>query len=393
MRIKSYLLYIIVGFLLSCEDPNYKLTVIVFPEDGGYVNKFNGIYQVGDEVFLEATPNKNYRFLGWGGNIFGLENTYNLTISKDVTVIAEFILLDSDGDGVTDDIDQCNNSLPGDNVNSSGCIDNDLDSDNDGVINLIDECSNTPDNTTVNEKGCPLIYLAENGVTLIASEDARDSIGKIVLFQGMEVEIISDWNHMRSLIPSTYSSEKKIVTTFLEETQELCSLPCQIDNNFDMTSWDMSNVKTMYFTFWNLINFNQDLSHWDISKVTSMEGVFFHSYNPKVNLAKWNVSNVKNMKRLFRGAYLANPDVSNWDVSNVENMQEMFYETKIDRDISMWDVRKVTNMEKMFYNANNFNQDLSIWEVDNVIECSSFFKNADAWDLPKPSFLKCDPGE
>ena len=262
MRIKSYLLYIIVGFLLSCEDPNYKLTVIVFPEDGGYVNKFNGVYQVGDEVFLEATPNKNYRFLGWGGNIFGLENTYNLTISRDVTVIAEFILLDSDGDGVTDDIDQCNNSLPGDNVNSSGCVDNDLDSDNDGVINLIDECPNTPDNTTVNEKGCPLIYLAENGVTLIASEDARDSIGKIVLFQGMEVEIISDWNHMRSLIPSTYSSEKKIVTTFLEETQELCSLPCQIDNNFDMTSWDMSNVKTMYFTFWNLINFNQDLSKY-----------------------------------------------------------------------------------------------------------------------------------
>ena len=366
---------------------------MVFPEDGGYINKFNGIYKVGDEVFLEATPNKNYRFLRWGGNIFGVENTYNLTISRDVTVIAEFILLDSDGDGVTDDLDQCNNSLPGDNVNSSGCIDNDLDSDNDGVANIIDQCPNTSDGTSVNEKGCPLIYLAENGVTMVATEDARDSIGKIVFFKGMEVEIISDWNHMRSLIPSTYSSKKKLVTTFLEETKELCALPCQIDDNFDMTSWDMSNVKTMYFTFWNLINFNQDLSHWDMSSVTSMEGVFFHSYNPKVNLAKWNVSNVKNMKRLFRGAYLANPDVSNWDVSNVENMQEMFYDTKIDRDISMWDVRKVTNMEKMFYNADKFNQDLSIWEVDNVVECSLFFKNADAWDLPKPSFLKCDPGE
>ena len=50
---------------------------------------------------------------------------------------------------------------------------------------------------SVNEKGCPLIYLAENGVTMVATEDARDSIGKIVFFKGMEVEIISDWNHMK----------------------------------------------------------------------------------------------------------------------------------------------------------------------------------------------------
>ena len=71
---------------------------MVFPEEGGYVNKFNGIYNVGEEVFLEATPNNNYKFLRWGGNIFGLENTYNLTISRDVNVIAEYILFHFDRD-------------------------------------------------------------------------------------------------------------------------------------------------------------------------------------------------------------------------------------------------------------------------------------------------------
>ena len=46
-----------------------------------------------------------------------------------------------------------------------------------------------------------------------------------------------------------------------------------------MSSWDLSNVKSMYFTFWNLMEFDQDISKWDVSSVEDMEGLFFHSYN------------------------------------------------------------------------------------------------------------------
>ena len=103
----------------------------------------------------------------------------------------------------------------------------------------------------------------------------------------------------------------------------------------------MSNVKSMYFTFWNTIGLNQDLSKWD--------------------------------------------------VSNVESMEEMFLGTDIAQDLKSWDVSNVQNMEKMFYDAQYYNQDLSIWDVGNVTDCDSFYENAKSWSLPKPSFIKCNP--
>ena len=98
------------------------------------------------------------------------------------------------------------------------------------------------------------------------------------------------------------------MTTFVEEMREFCSLPCKISDDFDMSTWDLSNVKSMFFTFWNTNGFNQDISDWDVSKVESMEGVFFHAYNLNVDVSKWDVSNVVSMKRMFRGAFYANPD-------------------------------------------------------------------------------------
>ncbi|WP_207062275.1 OmpA family protein [Motiliproteus sp. SC1-56] len=58
---------------------------------------------------------------------------------------------DADGDGVTDDIDQCANTPPGTRVDSRGC---ELDSDNDGVVDSSDQCANTPAGTPVDSRGC-----------------------------------------------------------------------------------------------------------------------------------------------------------------------------------------------------------------------------------------------
>ena len=35
---------------------------------------------------------------------------------------------------------------------------------------------------------------------------------------------------------------------FLDKTEIICQTPCSISDNFNMSSWDMSNVKSMYFT-------------------------------------------------------------------------------------------------------------------------------------------------
>ena len=385
-------LLITVFTFFSCEKNNeFLLETIIFPDLSGTLNIYSGAFGEGESITLEAYPNEFFEFVSWSGSESGNTPTITFIMNENKLIYAEFRKKDSDGDGISDDIDLCNDTPQGLLVNNEGCTSLQSDYDNDGVINEFDICPNTSPTTSVSKNGCPLIYLDENGITLKATEEAIDSIGKTVLLEGDSIIIIRDWNHLRSLNPPNYKDNKLIVTTFLDKTDVICQTPCAINDNFIMSSWDLSNVKSMYFTFWNLNGFDQDISEWDVSNVEDMEGLFFHSYNLNVDLSSWNVSKVKNMKRMFRGAYYANPDVSLWNVSNVENMQEMFYETDLNQDLKQWDVKKVKNMEKMFYSAKYFNQDLSNWNVDNVDSCDSFNEKAESWQLPRPNFLNCDP--
>ena len=61
--------------------------------------------------------------------------------------------VDSDGDGVTDDRDNCPGTPKGVRVNADGCP---LDSDKDGVYDYLDNCPGTPLGVKVDAKGCPL---------------------------------------------------------------------------------------------------------------------------------------------------------------------------------------------------------------------------------------------
>jgi OOP family OmpA-OmpF porin len=59
--------------------------------------------------------------------------------------------VDSDGDGVTDDMDQCPDTPKGVTVDAQGCP---LDSDGDGVPDYLDKCPNTPKGAKINAQGC-----------------------------------------------------------------------------------------------------------------------------------------------------------------------------------------------------------------------------------------------
>jgi OmpA-OmpF porin, OOP family len=58
---------------------------------------------------------------------------------------------DDDGDGVTNDIDKCPGTPAGAKVDASGC---EIDTDGDGVSDSRDQCPNTPAGAKVDEKGC-----------------------------------------------------------------------------------------------------------------------------------------------------------------------------------------------------------------------------------------------
>ncbi|MCP3978859.1 MAG: OmpA family protein [bacterium] len=67
--------------------------------------------------------------------------------------VEEGCTIDTDGDGVCDDLDECPDTPRGAIVDPRGCP---LDSDGDGVYDGIDECPDTPRGAIVGPRGCPL---------------------------------------------------------------------------------------------------------------------------------------------------------------------------------------------------------------------------------------------
>ncbi|GAB6074479.1 OmpA family protein [Nautilia lithotrophica] len=74
---------------------------------------------------------------------------------KGVKVDKNGCQIDSDGDGVYDNVDKCPNTLAGVSVDVNGCP---VDSDGDGVADYLDKCPNTPNGVKVDKKGCALVF-------------------------------------------------------------------------------------------------------------------------------------------------------------------------------------------------------------------------------------------
>ncbi|AKH22052.1 hypothetical protein AAY24_04680 [Sedimenticola thiotaurini] len=64
------------------------------------------------------------------------------------------VMVDSDGDGVTDDKDRCPDTPRGAPVDASGCP---LDSDGDGVADYMDKCPGTRAGAKVDQDGCEVM--------------------------------------------------------------------------------------------------------------------------------------------------------------------------------------------------------------------------------------------
>ncbi|WP_224490291.1 hypothetical protein [Robertkochia flava] len=68
---------------------------------------------------------------------------------------------DSDQDGISDAADTCPDTPPGEEVNNQGCAASQLDSDDDGVNDATDQCPDTPAGREVNEQGCHTPQIGE----------------------------------------------------------------------------------------------------------------------------------------------------------------------------------------------------------------------------------------
>ena len=74
-----------------------------------------------------------------------------------------------------------------------------------------------------------------------------------------------------------------------------------IAHDFDVSSWDVSNVTCMEYMFVNCKNFNCDLSYWDVSNVTDMDNMFYNCKKFNCDLSDWDISNITRWKNTFYG--------------------------------------------------------------------------------------------
>ena len=274
---KRVLIILTTIFLIGCEEEpiKYTLTVSSNPTEGGTINPSSGEYQEGTEVTLRVNTNTNYEFDKWSGIWNGSESPLTITMDGDKNLVGNFKLMDSDGDGVTDDVDQCNDTPSGQTVDPNGCSDSQKDNDGDGVNDDLDNCPDTPNGETVDENGCiPNLYLDSNGVTIKSYEWGE--VGDTGVINGTTYLIVSE-DELREMISngediSNVCTSK--VTNMIRLFRNTNTSPWStFEINGDISSWDVSNVVNMNNMFSDS-QFNLDISNWDVSNVTSMFQMF-----------------------------------------------------------------------------------------------------------------------
>ena len=236
------------------------------------------------------------------------------------------------------------------------------------------------------EEPCEVVYLAENGITIKACEDAN--VGDTGVINGITYTVVDE--AMLIDVVSSGGDVTKVVTTKVINMAGMFT-DAEFFNQ-PIGNWDVSNVTTMRYMFFQATSFNQPIGDWDVSNVTTMYGMFYNADAFNQDIGNWDVSNVTTMRFMFFLAISFNQPIGDWDVSNVTTMFGMFYSADaFNQDIGNWDVSNVTDMLAMFANAQAYNQDLSSWGVDNVTQCGQFSEGATSWTLPQPNFTNCDP--
>jgi hypothetical protein len=126
---------------------NFADDVLLDPAETYYFRLEDPTPNGGDQIIVFDNADPAPIPGGTGGNCRTLHHQVN---ARDV----DLSTIDSDNDGVTDDLDQCANTPEGAEVDADGCADSQKDTDNDGVTDDLDQCENTPEGAEVDADGC-----------------------------------------------------------------------------------------------------------------------------------------------------------------------------------------------------------------------------------------------
>ena len=376
--------------LVQCDDPApvYELNISVTPSGGGSVNPPEGSYEDGTVVNLVATPSEFYEFVSWSGDATGSNNTVSIVMDASKSVTATFQLMDADGDGIPDNIDQCTNTPQGETANETGCSPSQRDSDGDGVTDQDDICPDTPQGEEVNSDGCTdsQIDTDGDGVPDIMDQCADTPQGAVVNADGCaDSQLDTDGDGVTDDIDACPNTPEGAVVD-----ERGCELhPIYIaENGITVKARDFANVGEEYeingvtYTvvdkamLGEWIAFNRDVSKVVTTFITNMDdlfgggetvideanGIYEYEHAPRAfdhNIASWDVSNVTSMVRIFAGMATVRDDT---------------------HDLTSWDVSKVTNMKGLLKNTSFLGSNFFGWDTSNVTDMSELLMNSTAFD-------------
>ena len=144
--------------------------------------------------------------------------------------------------------------------------------------------------------------------------------------------------------------------------------------SLDLSSFDTSNVIDMHAMFFTCAAKSINLSSFNTSKVTDMNSMFCHCKAQSLDLTSFDTSNVTTMHNMFEDCGAQSIDLSSFDTINVVDMNKMFKSCPAQAlDLSSFDTRRVADMSWMFSNCKVKSLDLSLFDTRKVEDMFAMF--------------------
>ena len=133
----------------------------------------------------------------------------------------------------------------------------------------------------------------------------------------------------------------------VSEIQTMSYVFYGVKGNYDLRSWDVSNLQQIgYYILYNCQG-NFDLSGWDTSSLNYINNLIYN-FSGNLNISNWDVSNVTNIS-YFGGNWSGNFDIRNWKLNSLTYMggsHSIQGGTTIDLD--GWEISSNQNMSNCY---------------------------------------------
>jgi len=370
-----------VGLTVFNEDriPNsYTLTVNV--DGNGTVSPSSGIYQEGSTVTLTATPDNEWAFSSWSGDVTGSTNPIQITMDSDKIITANFVSLaltyvpDDNFENYLETHDANNNTVPVGDPNSLG---NGIANDDYVYTTRIESLWSLDIGDSFDSFNIADLTGIEDFTELRYLDCYNNQLTQIDLSQNVNLTSLRcNDNQLSSLDLSAQNNltqlichHNQLTSLELNQNTELTFLDCSYNqitnldlsnNNKLSTIWCNNNQLTSLITGTSTamteINCeNNNIPALDVSAHTALDQLKVANNN----LSALNVDNNTALRLISCG----DNDIEDLDLSSNTNLQSL---SCYDNDLVTLDVSANTKLTSLFCSYNEYLAALNIQNGNNT---------------------------